>query len=487
MRKLALFLVLIMIIAVIASCGNEGAGIQQTTTKADTVLDDTETTAQLTDGLPDVDMDGFALRILHSTPEAMSWVYLTLDVDQQSGDLIDDEIFIRNSQIEERFNSEIQISEMDRNGIVTTLKNIVTSGDDAYDVVMLYNIAIIDNVTYLADWNDVEYLNLDAQWWNPDASNVFNVGGIQYAIAGNFSLNVHSIIACLAFNKTMYENLQIKENLYALANEGKWTVDVLYSTAKNGIRDINGDGTFDENDNFGIYGSVKHVYNTLLLGSEVKYTTKDSEGFPVFSLPDDESALSKMMHIIELAMSDNYFLVVAADVHTGTPENFFANGHSLFATVSINDITKLRDMEDDIGILPAPKYNESQQQYHAPAYGAELSMLPLSYSVDRIDNIGIMLEALSFYSDQKILPIYKEVLLKTKSSRDIESEAMLDIIFSNVIFEFGINAWQDYLATPMMNNIFFKINNNVVSALDTIRPVLEGKSNSLRELVQSLG
>jgi len=492
MKKIALLLLLVMLITTVISCGETGEGtdIGTETTAADQIDGETvaEETQLLTDGLPSVDMDGFTLRIMHSSATALSWLKTTLDVDAQTGDLIDDEIFIRNSQIKERFNADIQISEGAHfNDVITTLSTSVLAGDDSYDVYMLYNITIVDNISYMADWKDVEYLNLDAQWWNPDASSVFNIGGKQYALAGNFSLNVHSTIYGFAFNKAMYENLGIKEDLYGLANDGKWTVDVLYATAKNAISDVNGDGNFDENDIFGMHNAVKHTYNTLLLGSGVKYTSKDSDGFPVFSLVDDAGAIDKMMHIIELAMSDKFLYVAASDVHDGSvPANFFKNGHALYAPVSLNIINELREMEDDIGILPAPKYDEKQSQYYAPAYGAELSVLPLSYSEDRIENVGIMLEALSFYSDQNILPVYKEIMLKTKLSRDVESEGMLDIIFNSVIFEFGINAWQDNLSTPLMTNVFFKLNTNLASTLDTIKPVLEGKAEALKTFIQAL-
>jgi hypothetical protein len=491
MKKIALSLLLVMLITLVISCGETGGGSDTVTetTAADQSGETTiEETQPLTDGLPDVDMEGFTLRIMHSSATALSWLKTTLDVDQQTGDLIDDEIFIRNSQIKERFNAGIEIGEGAHfNDVIMTLSTSVLAGDDAHDVYMLYNITIVDNISYMADWNNVEHLNLDAQWWNPDASGVFNIGGKQYALAGNFSLNVHSTIYGFAFNKAMYENLGIKEDLYQLANDGKWTVDVLYATAKNAISDVNGDGNFDQNDIFGMHNAVKHTYNTILLGSGVKYTSKDADGFPVFSLVDDEGAINKIMHIIELAMSDKFLYVAAGDVHDGSvPENFFKNGHALYAPVSLNIIHELREMEDDIGILPAPKYDEQQSQYYAPAYGAELSILPLSYSSDRIENIGILLEALSFYSDQNILPVYKEKMLKTKLSRDVESEGMLDIIFNSVIFEFGINAWQDNLSTPLMTNVFFNLNTNLISTLDTIKPVLEGKAEALKTYIQGL-
>ena len=50
---------------------------------------------------------------------------------------------------------------------------------------------------------------------------------------------------------------------------------------------------------------------------------------------------------------------------------------------------------------------------------------------------GLIAEALCVYSHYDVIPEYYEISLKTKSSRDTESEAMIDLIRDSLMFNFG--------------------------------------------------
>ena len=127
----------------------------------------------------------------------------------------------------------------------------------------------------------------------------------------------------------------------------------------------------------------------------------------------------------------------------------------------------MRDFDIEMGFLPCPKYDEAQETYYAPSFGAEISLLLKTLPEDRKENVGILLEALAYDTNKSIIPEYKEVALKTKYARDNESEDMIDIVIDSVSFEFGLNAWQSEVANPLVQNIFVSRNGNV--ALDPRR------------------
>ena len=54
-----------------------------------------------------------------------------------------------------------------------------------------------------------------------------------------------------------------------------------------------------------------------------------------------------------------------------------------------------------------------------------------------VSRTGVLLEALGYYGQKTVLPAYYDVNLVGQSSRDEESEAMLDIIFGNVVYDIG--------------------------------------------------
>ncbi len=49
---------------------------------------------------------------------------------------------------------------------------------------------------------------------------------------------------------------------------------------------------------------------------------------------------------------------------------------------------------------------------------------------------GAVLEALAYYGWKNLLPAYYDRALKGKAARDTDSEAMLDMIFANIEFDF---------------------------------------------------
>ena len=116
--------------------------------------------------------------------------------------------------------------------------------------------------------------------------------------------------------------------------------------------------------------------------------------------------------------------------------------------------------------MPLPKYNESQQQYYATSYGNVLWVLPKTLDTEREgENVGLLLEALSFSGYHDIIPQYKEVVLKTKTARDDESAEMLDIIFDAVIFNFDMNILFDAVLQSSILQALWrdKTSGNIVS------------------------
>lgn len=126
---------LIMSSLLSVSCGGEDKGALDTTAAADNA--EAETTAELSeiekrqlipDNLPESDFGGYVFTIMTYSPG-------TYYQEEETGDLVNDVIFRRNRQIEERFNFEIRvnahpgIAELDE-----AFKKYVTAGEKAVDI-----------------------------------------------------------------------------------------------------------------------------------------------------------------------------------------------------------------------------------------------------------------------------------------------------------------------------------------------------------------
>ena len=476
-RRCILILLALQLCAT-AACGEQASVETETTTTAE---DTTE--AELSDNLPDVDMDGFELRISNAEETWLSWAEIQIVADEENGDLLNDAIYHRNTKIEERFNCKLVETEQER---VTpdVMGRDVMAGDASHDVWLVYDIDVVNMAAagYLMPFENLSYVNLDEPWWNPMATEVFNIAGKQYAAAGNFNLSTLSRAAGFIFNKEIYDQIGAEESIYDLVSEGKWTIDKMYDISKLAYSDLNGNALIDAGDRFGISGSWKELYNRLILGSGVSYITKDEDGIPQFSLPDDTLAIDKILRIYDLFTDQQVTnSKISSNVDADGAGGDFQKSEVLFSPSNLFGLENARTYEIDIGFIPTPKWDEEQEHYYAPSFGATVAVLEQTLALDRLDNVGIILEALSFDSQYNVLPEYKEVALKTKSARDDESAAMIDIIIDSISFEFGLNAWQDVVANPFIRGSFAAGNNNIASTLASMETTVNAEIEKLRE------
>lgn len=485
-RYITLMLASALVLSAV-SCGSDSKGNDETTTSdAGTTAADETTAPEETDGLPEKDMDGFELRINHFDGTWLSWALTTLDVESETGDRLDDAIYRRNRDMEDRFNCKISVTgqkTIENKDIQTE----VMAGDSNYDVWFMYDIWTLGSIEYLMPWEELPYVNLDKEWWNPMATGVFELGGKTYAAAGNYSLSVLSRASGFAFNKTVFEQSNPDEDVYSLARDGKWTVDKMASFAKNAYSDLNGNSEMDDDDRYGISGSWKETMNRLMLGSGIQYISKDENDLPVFKLPTDENSINKILHIFDLVSDGQVYRNTGKVMDTtgdGLVESYFEGGKVMFYAANMFSLEQMRDFDIEMGFLPCPKYDEAQETYYAPSFGSEISVLLKTLPEDRKENVGILLEALAYDTNKSIIPEYKEVLLKTKYARDNESEEMIDIIVNSVSFEFGLNAWQSEVANPLVQKIFVSRKGDVASTLAAMQKSVDTQIEKLVEKLE---
>jgi len=125
----------------------------------------------------------------------------------------------------------------------------------------------------------------------------------------------------------------------------------------------------------------------------------------------------------------------------------FPGNQALFWSECVHWATILRNMDSDFGIIVHPKFDENQDSYHNFA-GAPVAMCVPATTLD-YDRTGMVLEALCYESTDTVIKAYYDVLLKTKISRDDESEGMLDIMFKNRIYLIADNYYKPEIHDPM--------------------------------------
>ncbi len=322
---------------------------------------------------------------------------------------------------------------------------LVQSGDAGAELARLHDENILNNYLkgYFQHWNVLPYIDFDAEYWNKSSVETFSNMGNIFAATGAFSLGQSTRSFTMLFNKDMYTDLGLTHDLYQLAQDGKWTLDVLLEVETAAIADLDGDGTMTDKDRYGTAGAIKLYFGSLVTGAGIKYIDVDAEGTPYFAIPGNEHALNVMSDLIARHNGTNIYYRHHNEIHSGSTEarEMFKNNQLLFCGTSMRAIANYRDMESDIGILPFPKYTESQDAYYALTSGGTMATLPMTLNPDYYENVGLVLEALSRDSHENLVPLYKETLLKSRYARDEGSAAMLDIIFASATYDIGLSVF----------------------------------------------
>lgn len=395
------------------------------------------TVPEIPDNLPDRDYEGYTFRIYLDENS-----YKDMYIDEEVGEIVDDAVYKRNKIVEERFNinfaTVLHDSEWSRG--MDGSKSI-KAGEDAFDLMLTHaRIAYqYANQNMVIDWlAEMPYANLEAIWWNQDVNDDSTMFGKLYCTAGDISYRGLNCTFCMIFNKDLFKNLALDYPYDDVVN-GKWTLDKFISIVKSGSLDLNGDGQITPDaDRYGLYAGNVWGYptNILYCGGD-RVIAKGTDGAPVLSVYSERTIdiFSKFFDALE---SGSVCVGGEAKNIWQNPGSIdiFKGGRSLFTQTGMSGLKNLRDMEEEIGVLPVPKYNESTPKYYSlvEAYGG---LLTVPVTVSDFERTSIITEALCAEGYKIIVPAYYEKALKTKYSRDDESEIMLDYIKNSAVYDYG--------------------------------------------------
>ena len=426
-RILTLFLALILCVPAFVSCADQTNGGPE-----ESETEETEQVYREESGyeLPVNDYDGATCNICLATASMMT-------ASEETGDNLNDAIYHRNMKVEDLYNVTISFPDlavgMGYYDWVDFLTKTMMSGDDAYQIIGAFSHWMAADTLKKAFYQnllELPYLDLTQPWWTGEFMEKANLGGALYVTVGSPDTTYYEHTFAMLFNKALAEDLQLG-NLYELVGEGKWTFDKLKTYTAMGAMDVDGNGEMDPAvDRFGLVCQRNSPLDAFVFAFNVELTGYDADGLPyLYDLTD---------HYVEVQETLNEFIVKDKNTYyvydEGTPE--FLEGRSLFEGANLKRAVEYRAMENDFGILPYPMWNEEQGRYYTYSdIGNMISFsIPITTKGDMPANI---LEALAYFGYKNVMPVYYDKTLKGRTVRDEESQAMLDLMFANITYDFS--------------------------------------------------
>lgn len=449
-RTLALILCLLMISTVFIACSDNDPGNNSnvtTTTGNNTDVTETEPVDALearkliSDELPEWDFGGATFKIVCEDDQLTHYY-----IEEMSGDVVNDTIYERNAAINERFNVNIVVQFHGAYDVVgPNISKVVLAGDDEIDLIAhhVVNAGKLALSGVYMNWADVPYIDFSKPWWSASTTDDLTYNDVTLLAVGDVSLGSIGRTYCVFFDKVKAEDYNIS-NMYDLVNSGTWTIDKLSEITKDIYTDVNGNSIRDFDDFYGFAtGSASNV-GAYLWAFNNPVMKKDASGTPVLSVKTEKmnSMVEKLCDLVYLNVGTYYqkdyvsSIDAVANGHV-TGRDMFYYGNTIFTNGYIDmAIDVFRDVENDYGIIPYPKWNEAQDRYYSLVDG-NFAALAIPMSAANLDMSGIITEALCAESYKTVVPAYYDVAMKVKFTRDMESVEILDLLMESRIFDFG--------------------------------------------------
>jgi hypothetical protein len=448
-KTVSVLLAIIMMCAGFAGCSApaaEESGTDKTPGAISPVSENAEAVPEETegfsDGLEDRDFGGRVYTVLYRD-EAEHLREIT--AEELTGDVINDAVFNRTAEIQQRFNMELGLLPVSEGNLNNTFSNAVSAGDRSFDVGFQHMIltASLAASGVTMNWYKMPHLDFEKPWWT-SAVKELTVNGVMYVTASDYCMNTFEMTWCLIFNKQMLTDLNKEESPYDLVREGRWTLDAYYDMVKDVSNDSNGDGKMNAKDTFGInsYGSpwLASVSNYWWACGE-SISKFDDNGEPYFAM-DNEKTYLIFDKMYALLVNDD---IAYMDTTSGTKMIFWEN-QALFASMMVRDVEVNRDKDLSYGLVPYPKYDELQEKYLTQVDGhASVMAVPVTLTDDDADFVGTMIEAFSAAAYSEVIPAYYETAMQTKFAQDETMPVMLELIREGRVFNFG------YVYDPAIN------------------------------------
>ena len=453
-KLLCVLLASLMLVGMLASCGTTDEPGQETQaqTQAGTVVEE-ETRESL--DVPSTRYDGTELCFL--TRDESEWSTLEIFAENQTteSDNISNAVFERNDRILQNYGVtilELKKATGEHHGALTN-EVAAPTGDFQAVVTNTSGSASFASNGYL--WNlyseEIEYMDFTKSWWDTNMAQGMSIDGRLYFATGDLLTSDNDATFVIMFNKELVKDYSIPD-LYAIVENGQWTMDEFYKYEQMAVQDNNGNGKLDYDTDICGLAYTGDVPYCMLFGGGITLCTKDETDMPIYSLDvqraDDIAEKGKLIfskdHTIDLNAVVNAGGITMYDAGVKT----FGEGHTLFMGEVMQCVTRMRGCDVDFGILPYPKFNAQQANYASMMHlTASCVSIPKSVSGDALVMVSSMIEAMAYHAVDTLTTEYYEINLKTKGAKDEQSGPMMDMILSGRVcdlsyyYQWGSNAF----------------------------------------------
>ena len=258
-KVIALLLVLMMVMALLASCDSKNNGIpQDTQSEAPSVSkpkEEEEEAFDINSFLPEY-LNYNNREVVLCVRGGCSW---EIGLDGEDTEPLFAELYDRTSRTEERLGVVLAVDEIEAwdnyNNGIAKIRNKIGMNEHAWDIVVGWSPRIPQIAAEGLYYNllNFDYFDASQVWWSQSLAKELTVNSRMFLASGDVSTNYLLGAHVVFFNRTLAKAMDMDySTFYKTVSEGKWTFDELYNLSKDAYSDLNGNTKIDSGDQFGL-------------------------------------------------------------------------------------------------------------------------------------------------------------------------------------------------------------------------------------------
>ena len=360
-------------------------------------------------------------------------------IEQTNGELINDAIFKRNANVEEKMGVKLAWVDIkgqynsDGQNYANHVGNMYASGDTTYDIISAHSrtIALTAMSGYCAEMTKLDHLDFEKPWWPQVMLETATINEKLYFVTGDASTNsIHQMYA-IFYNK---DQLQKYTNLVEpaqLVDDNNWTMETLFEMTSGLYTDLNNDQKANKGDFFG-FTSLNWHFDAIYYGCGMTMLEKDADTTKLLKVADDwtsEKAITLAASVGDWINKGDAYL------DSNNYADIFISGNALLVMARHNDIaSKIDNASFKYGIVPMPKYNKDQENYYT-CMGNPVSLYSIYALSKDANRAAAVLECWASEAYRTTTPAIFESTFKLRLSDTSTESRMYDIIRSSVTFD----------------------------------------------------
>lgn len=283
-------------------------------------------------------------------------------------------------------------------------------------------------------------IDFENPWWDQKYVSTYSLkdsnGNLNlYSVIGDWAISCFEAAHAIVYNKTVYDNAGIKDDIYQLVRDKKWTMDKFAEMIKLGVKEVSGNSEYHASEG-DIMGWVRTGHATHGLHVASGLSIVDTiDGNLVFSMTENTTAwsdtLDKAISIWSMPETETLGYTAVREA--------VQSGNTLFASEVLAVLEAMKDADVSVGLVPYPLYSESQENY---AHYADNHLMPYAVpvSVPDLEVMGDFMEVFGFHSRYIVRTAWIEAY-SYEYCDDADSAEMLNLILDSRTYDPGYLFW----------------------------------------------